>query len=58
MHHFNWSSVPSSLPTLWTGAIITFKITVLALVFGILWGTVLALLRLSGIKPLEWFAKL
>jgi len=57
MHHFNWSSVLSSLPTLWTGAIITFKITVLALVFGILWGTVLALLRLSGIKPLEWFAK-
>ena len=57
MHHFNWSSVPSSLPTLWTGAIITFKITVLALVFGIIWGTVLALLRLSGIKPLEWFAK-
>jgi glutamate/aspartate transport system permease protein len=57
MHHFNWSSVVSSLPTLWTGAIITFKITLLALVFGILWGTVLALLRLSGIKPLEWFAK-
>ena len=56
MHHFNWSSVVSSLPTLWTGAIITFKITLLALVFGILWGTVLALLRLSGIKPLEWFA--
>jgi glutamate/aspartate transport system permease protein len=49
--------VLSSLPTLWTGAIITFKITVLALVFGIIWGTVLALLRLSGIKPLEWFAK-
>ena len=42
MHHFNWSSVVSSLPTLWTGAIITFKITLLALVFGILWGTVLA----------------
>ena len=57
MHHFNWSSVVSSLPTLWTGAIITFKITLLALVFGVLWGTVLALLRLSGIKPLEWFAK-
>jgi glutamate/aspartate transport system permease protein len=57
MHHFNWSSIAGSLPTLWTGAIITFKITVLALVFGILWGTVLALLRLSGVKPLEWFAK-
>jgi glutamate/aspartate transport system permease protein len=49
--------VLGSLPTLWTGAIITFKITLLALVFGILWGTVLALLRLSGIKPLEWFAR-
>ncbi|MEA3127551.1 MAG: glutamate/aspartate transport system permease protein [Caballeronia sp.] len=57
MHHFNWSSVLGSLPTLWTGAIITFKITLLALVFGILWGTVLALLRLSGVKPLEWFAR-
>jgi glutamate/aspartate transport system permease protein len=57
MHHFNWSGIVSSLPTLWTGAIITFKITLLALVFGILWGTVLALLRLSGVKPLEWFAK-
>ena len=57
MHNFNWSSVISSLPTLWTGAIITFKVTLIALVFGIVWGTVLAMLRLSGIKPLEWFAK-
>jgi glutamate/aspartate transport system permease protein len=57
MHHFNWGSVIGSLPTLWTGAIITFKVTLIALVFGIVWGTVLALLRLSGIKPLEWFAK-
>jgi glutamate/aspartate transport system permease protein len=57
MHHFNWSSIEGSLPTLWTGAVITFKITVLALVFGILWGTVLALFRLSGVKALEWFAK-
>ena len=57
MHHFNWSGVVSSLPTLWTGAIITLKITVIALVFGILWGTILALLRLSGVKPLELFAR-
>ncbi len=57
MHHFNWSGVLGSLPTLWTGAIITFKITLIAIVFGIVWGTVLAMLRLSGIKPLEWFAK-
>ncbi|CAG9221859.1 MULTISPECIES: glutamate/aspartate ABC transporter permease GltK [Paraburkholderia] len=58
MHHFDWSGIPGALPMLWTGTIVTFKITVLAIVVGILWGTVLALLRLSGIKPLEWFAKL
>ena len=57
MHQFNWSGVISSLPTLWTGAIITLKITVIALIFGILWGTVLALFRLSSIKPLELFAR-
>ncbi|WP_233832064.1 glutamate/aspartate ABC transporter permease GltK [Paraburkholderia sp. ZP32-5] len=58
MHHFDWSGIPAALPTLWTGAIITFKITLIAIVFGIVWGTILALLRLSSIKPLEWFAKL
>ena len=58
MHHFDWSGIPGALPTLWTGAVVTFKITILAIVIGIVWGTVLALLRLSGVKPLEWFAKL
>jgi glutamate/aspartate transport system permease protein len=57
MHHFDWSGIPGALPTLWTGAIITFQITVIAIVCGILIGTVLALLRLSGVKPLEWFAR-
>jgi glutamate/aspartate transport system permease protein len=57
MHHFDWSGIPGALPTLWSGAIVTFEITLIAIVVGILWGTVLALLRLSGIKPLEWFAK-
>lgn len=57
MHQFDWSGIPGSLPTLWSGAVITLQITVLAIVIGILWGTVLALLRLSGIAPLAWFAK-
>jgi len=57
MHHFDWSGIPGALPTLWTGAVVTFKITLIAIVFGIVWGTILALLRLSSIKPLEWFAK-
>jgi len=57
MHHFDWSGIPGALPTLWAGAIVTFKITLIAIVVGIVWGTLLALMRLSGIKPLEWFAK-
>ncbi|CAM2144444.1 MULTISPECIES: glutamate/aspartate ABC transporter permease GltK [Paraburkholderia] len=57
MHHFDWSGIPGALPTLWTGAIVTFKITLCAIVVGVLWGTLLALMRLSGVKPLEWFSK-
>jgi glutamate/aspartate transport system permease protein len=57
MHHFDWSGIPGALPTLWTGAVITFKITLIAIVFGIIWGTILAMFRLSSVKPLEWFAK-
>jgi glutamate/aspartate transport system permease protein len=56
MHQFNWSDILASWPTLMTGAKITLQITVLAIVVGIVWGTVLALFRLSGVKPLQWFA--
>lgn len=57
MHQFDWSSIAGALPTLWRGAIVTLEITVLAIVVGIVWGTVLALMRLSGVAPLGWFAK-
>ncbi len=57
MHHFDWSSITNSLPTLWTGAVVTLEITLLAIVVGIVWGTALALMRLSGIAPLGWFAR-
>ncbi|NRO94822.1 glutamate/aspartate ABC transporter permease GltK [Paraburkholderia sp. NMBU_R16] len=57
MHQFDWSSIAGALPTLWSGAIVTLEITVLAIVVGIVWGTVLALMRLSGVAPLGWFAR-
>ena len=57
MHHFNWSGIPGALPTLWTGMVITLQITVLAIVVGIVWGTILAVMRLSAFKPFEWFAR-
>jgi glutamate/aspartate transport system permease protein len=56
MHQFNWAGILVSLPTLWSGAIVTAKITISAILVGIAWGTVLALFRLSGFKPLESFA--
>jgi glutamate/aspartate transport system permease protein len=58
MHHFDWSGIPGALPTLLGGARITLQITVLAIVVGIVWGTVLALFRLSSFKPLSLFARL
>jgi glutamate/aspartate transport system permease protein len=57
MYHFDWSSIPGSLPALSAGAVITLKITLTAIVVGIVWGTLLALMRLSPIKPFAWFAQ-
>ncbi len=58
MYQFDWSSVVPSLPYLLQGMVITVKITALAIVFGILWGTVLAVMRLSSFKPISWFARI
>ncbi|UUM21835.1 glutamate/aspartate ABC transporter permease GltK [Mycoavidus sp. SF9855] len=58
MYQFNWSGIASSLPTLAQGMLITVQITVAAVIVGIVWGAILALLRLSSIKPLAWFAQL
>ena len=44
-------------PQLWQGFQETMKVVVAAAIGGILLGTVLALLRLSPIKPLSWIAK-
>ncbi|MEG3134830.1 glutamate/aspartate ABC transporter permease GltK [Rouxiella sp. T17] len=57
MYEFDWSSIGPSLPYLLDGMIITLKITAIAIVFGILWGTLLAVMRLSSFKPISWFAR-
>lgn len=57
MYEFDWSSIGPSLPYLLQGLIITLKITVTAVIFGIIWGTVLAVMRLSPLAPIRWFAK-
>ncbi|MCV9992321.1 ABC transporter permease subunit, partial [Burkholderia pseudomallei] len=55
MRQFDWRRITGALATPWTGAVVTFKITLLAIVIGIVWSTLLALMGLSGVKPLAWF---
>lgn len=56
MYEFDWSSIPGAMPFLVRGMYISLEITATAVVFGILWGTALAVMRLSSIKPLRFFA--
>ena len=42
MYEFDWSSIVPSMPYLLDGLMITLKITVIAIIVGIVWGTLLA----------------
>ncbi|KJK23875.1 amino acid ABC transporter permease [Burkholderiaceae bacterium 16] len=57
-YSFDFSSInPTTLEVLGEGMLISLKITVTAVVVGIVWGTILAMMRLSSVKPLNWFAQ-
>lgn len=57
-YSFDFSSInPTTLEVLGEGMLVSLKITVTAVVVGIVWGTILAMMRLSSIKPLNWFAQ-
>ena len=56
MYEFDWSSIPGALPFLWQGMKISLVITGVAIAAGIVWGTVLAVLRLSHSRPVSVFA--
>ena len=55
-YEFDWSSIPGALPFLWQGMTVTLEITVTAIAVGIVWGTLLAVMRLSSLPALSWFA--
>lgn len=50
MYEFDWSSIVPSMPYLLDGLMITLKITVIAIIVGIVWGTLLAVMRLSALS--------
>lgn len=56
MYEFDWSSIPGALPFLWDGMKVSLVITLQAVVVGMVWGTILAMMRLSSFKALSWFA--
>jgi len=53
---FDWALVYDSIPLLWEGMQVTLLLTVLAIIGGIVLGTILALLRLAPFKPVSFVA--
>jgi len=51
--NFDFSVIVDSVPFLWTGLQFTLKLTLVAMSGGIVLGTLLALARLSSIRPLS-----
>ncbi len=56
IYDFDWSSIPGALPLLAQGMWVSLEITAVAVAAGIVWGTALALMRLSRFALLSWFA--
>lgn len=56
MSDFDLDVIVRNLPFLWEGLRVTFLLTVLAIVGGIVLGTLLALIRLARVPVLSWVA--
>ncbi|PLP96818.1 glutamate/aspartate ABC transporter permease GltK [Cupriavidus pauculus] len=57
-YEFDFSSInASTIHVLGEGMMVSLKITVTAVIVGIVWGTILAMMRLSSSRPLNWFAQ-
>ena len=56
MFSFDWSILQQSLPLLGQGAMVTLKITITAIAFGMVLGTLLAVARISEYAPMRWLS--
>jgi glutamate/aspartate transport system permease protein len=54
MYEYDWSSIPGALPILLTGMGVTLKVSLTAIAFGVVWGTLLAMARLVNKPWLGW----
>lgn len=53
----DFGRIAPDLPFILGGIPETLLFTVLSLIFGLIWGTLLSLFKISGIKPLQWLAQ-
>lgn len=51
----HFEQIVPSIPLLLSGILVTLKFTILSTIAGFVWGTILALIKVSKIKPLAWF---
>src|SRR4051812_26220785 len=57
MQELDFSSLtPQAIATLWSGMLISLQVAGTALGVGLVWGTVLAMMRLSHFRPLSFVA--
>lgn len=54
--NIDFSILKGYTPYILKGVYVTLLFTLVSALFGLVWGTVLSLFKISGIKPLEWFA--
>ena len=55
---FSFTQIIPSIPFIIKGIGVTLKFTALSAIFGLLWGTILALFKISQISPLIWFSRI
>lgn len=54
MYNFVFVLIPQYMPLLLQGALVTIQLSLLSMAFGVVIGLLVALGRLSGVRPLDW----
>jgi len=57
-YEFDFSLInPANMKVLGEGMVVSLEITLTGVLVGIVWGSILAMMRLSSVRPLSWFAE-
>ncbi|UBF28654.1 ABC transporter substrate-binding protein/permease [Kovacikia minuta CCNUW1] len=54
--NLEFSRIAGDIPFILAGIPVTLLFTFLSVFFGLIWATILSLFKISGLKPLQWFA--